>query len=365
MEGEDLTDYSYKISKRYDRINTEYIKLIAKQIKEIGKITPSNIFRLQQMAKFNDNIKKINDMIILANGITLKELYKVYEKSGLDEYSKTKYLYAAKGLEQPEFESNYLVQSQIGGIRELTKGTFENLSLTTAMSQSYKELVDLSIQSVLEGVADYNTAIRDAFSKTVEQGIYLTYKSGYKRRLDSAIRMNIIDGVKQVNNAVRLETAKQYGSDGVEISAHALCAEDHIPIQGKQYTTEKFNKINLQLRRHISTCNCKHYLKPIIMGISTPTYTQDELEYFKSNSEKTVDINGIQMTKYQASQQMRKVETAIRKQKDLYIAAETAGDEVLQSKSQKKIKSLQKIYKNISDKSGLNMKPERLFVDGY
>lgn len=365
MEGDKLTDYSYKLSERYSKINTKYIELIAKQIKYIGRITPSNVFRLEQMAKFNENVKKINDMIMIANGITLKELYEIYDKSGFEEYKKTNHLYMARHIEQPKFENNYFIQSQIGAIRELTKGTFDNLSLTTAMSQSYKDLVDLSVQSVLEGVSDYNSEIRGALEKTVLQGASIQYRSGYRRRLDSAVRMNIIDGVKQVNNAVRVETGKQYGSDGVEISAHALCAEDHIPVQGKQYSNAQFIFINQQLKRHISTCNCKHFIKPIILGISTSTYTDDELEDFKTNSEKSVDINGVTMTKYQASQQMRKIETEIRKQKDLYIAAKNLDDDVLKAKSKKKITSLQLLYKDVSNKAGLSMQPERLFVSGY
>ena len=57
------------------------------------------------------------------------------------------------------------------------------------------------------------------------------------------------------------------------------------------------------------------------------------------------------MTKYQASQQMRKIETEIRKQKDLYIAAKNLDDDVLKAKSKKKIKSLQLLYQKMGQKS--------------
>ena len=81
----------------------------------------------------------------------------------------------------------------------------------------------------------------------------ITYASGRTRRLDSACRMNILEGVRQVNNGIRKEMGNQYGADGVEIDAHGLCAEDHLPYQGKQYTIKAYEKLNNKLKRPIGT----------------------------------------------------------------------------------------------------------------
>ena len=75
----DLTDYAYIVSARFDAINTHYIKLMAKQIKEIGKLSPSNLFRLQQMSKMQQNIDSIEYMLAQETGKTLDELDKVLE----------------------------------------------------------------------------------------------------------------------------------------------------------------------------------------------------------------------------------------------------------------------------------------------
>ena len=37
------------------------------------------------------------------------------------------------------------------------------------------------------------------------------------------------------------------GANGVEIDAHMLCAEDHLPYQGGQYSNEEFESIQNDL----------------------------------------------------------------------------------------------------------------------
>ena len=77
----DLTDYAYIVSARFDAINTHYIKLMAKQIKEIGKLSPSNLFRLQQIAKMEQNIDSVEYLLAQETGKTLDELDKVSDLS--------------------------------------------------------------------------------------------------------------------------------------------------------------------------------------------------------------------------------------------------------------------------------------------
>lgn len=64
MVNEDLfTDYSYLVSARFEAINTHYLKLMGKQIKEIGKLNPSSLRKLEQMNKMGYNISEINRIL--------------------------------------------------------------------------------------------------------------------------------------------------------------------------------------------------------------------------------------------------------------------------------------------------------------
>lgn len=369
----DLTDYAYIVSARFDAINTHYIKLMAKQIKEIGKLSPSNLFRLQQMSKMQQNIDSIEYMLAQETGKTLDELDKVLELSGLSVYKDAYDLYVAHNRIQVPFKQNQNMMNYIRSVQSLTHNTFMNMSNTTVIFEPYRNLVDVAIDAVTNGIDSYNNIIRKQLTDSTlqsnlryaDEGLKVTYASGLTRRLDSAVRMNVLEGVRQVNNGIREKAGEEFGADGVEVSAHALCARDHIDIQGRQFSKKEFEMRNEELRRHISTCNCKHYTFPIILGISKPTYTDKELKQYKANSEKPVNINGREMTKYQATQAQRNMETAIRKQKDKYIFADTMGDTKMAEKIKNNINQLQSQYNSISQQAGLSPKMDRTYVPGY
>lgn len=369
----DLTDYAYIVSARFDAINTHYIKLMAKQIKEIGKLSPSNLFRLQQMSKMQQNIDSIEYMLAQETGKTLDELDKVLELSGLSVYKDAYELYVAHNRIQVPFKQNQNMMNYIRSVQSLTHNTFMNMSNTTVIFEPYRNLVDVAIDAVTNGIDSYNNIIRKQLTDSTlqsnlryaDEGLKVTYASGLTRRLDSAVRMNVLEGVRRVNNGIREKTGEEFGADGVEVSAHVLCARDHIDIQGKQFSKKEFELRNEELRRHISTCNCKHYTFPIILGVSKPTYTDKELKQYKANSEKPVNINGKEMTKYQATQAQRNMETAIRKQKDKYIFADTMGDTKMAEKIKNNINQLQSQYNSISKQAGLSPKMDRTYVPGY
>ena len=246
-----LTDYSYIVAARFEAINTHYIKLMAKQIKEIGQLSPSNIYRLQQMTKMQQNIDTINYLLAQETGRTLEELYQIYDMSGMSLYGDTYNLYTARGISQVPFEQNTTIQQYLESMKQLTANTFVNLSNTTALYEPYRHLVDTAIDAVVNGVSSYDELIRTQLTDTslsplvrnADEGLRITYASGLTRRLDSAVRMNVLDGVREVNNGIREQVGKEFGADGVEVTAHALCAADHIDIQGRQFSKEEFARV--------------------------------------------------------------------------------------------------------------------------
>lgn len=379
-----LTEYSYIVSARFEAINTRYIKLMARQIKEIGKLTPSNIKRLEQMSKMSTNIAEINDLLVKESNITLNELYKVYDMSGMSIYQDAEKLYKSNGKTQISFEQNTRIQSHLESMKMLTKGSFSNLSNTTTIYEGYRQLVDMAINAIESGTDNYQSVIDNiltnpdlsSLTRGVDGGLRVQYASGYTRRLDSAVRMNILGGLRQVNNGVNEIAGKEFGADGVEITAHALCAEDHLPVQGRQFAKgparevngifyPSFEQMNSQLRRKISTWNCKHSTRVILLGISEPSYTEAELEQYKNLSTQKVKIGDKEVTRYQASQMMRNLETEMRYAKDKIIFAEDAGFPNIQSKAEQRLTDLRKRYNYVSNQANLQQQLDRTYVPGF
>lgn len=156
------------------------------------------------------------------------------------------------------------------------------------------------------------------------------------------------------------------GCDGWEISAHSASAPDHEPIQGKQYSDAAFEKLNTSLVRRIGTLNCGHAAFPIIMGVSSPQYTDAELEEMRQDNEKGVDYDGRHFTKYEATQRQRKLERSIRKQKRRILAAEqNPNDKERLQQARIKYQVLDQEYKRFSKAAGLRLQHERMEMAGF
>ena len=177
--------------------------------------------------------------------------------------------------------------------------------------------------------------------------------------------MNVLDGVRHLNQSIMEEVGRQFGANGVEIDAHMLCAEDHLPYQGQQFTNEEFEQIQDSLDRPFGEWNCRHTWAPIIVGISPRAYTDEDIEKFARYSTEEVEIDGRTMTRYEWSRVMRRMETAIREKKDTATLAAAAGDSALRRECQGSINAMVKAYEQLSDWTGLGPDFRRTYVAGF
>ena len=363
LSQQELTDTAYEISKRFDKVNTMYIELMAEQVKAIGKLDQDNMHRLYQMTRMGNNIDEINAELSKQTGLALEDIYALYDKSAGEIYKDVAYLYKAGNVEQVPFSKNIILQNYINSVKQLTRGTFVNMANTTVISNSYRSVIDYAIDAVATGVDDYQSVMKKMLLDNARNGARVQYASGYTRRLDSACRMNILEGVRQVNIGIRRECGKQYGADGVEIDAHGLCASDHLQYQGRQYSIEKYNEINSNLARQIGTCNCQHTISYIILGVSPPSYSSKELKDIEDYSNQKITIRDKEVTRYEASQLMRNAETQMRYKQDEIVALQNAGFDY--AKQEEQLKSMKSNYYYISKRAGLQPRYDRASVSGY
>ena len=191
------------------------------------------------------------------------------------------------------------------------------------------------------------------------------YSSGYNRRIDSSVRQNVLTGIRQVNLEVQKQVGREYGANGIEISAHSPCAEDHLSIQGKQFSNKEFKKLNASLERPIGEYNCRHFVFSIVLGVNQPSYSDKMLNQMNKESQSIIEYEGNKYTKYEATQVQRKLETAIRKEKDRQIIARASGDKDGVSIAQSNISTLTSKYNDFSKNAGLDTYKNRLSVSGY
>ena len=361
-----------------EEINIGIARIIAERIKAIGELTPSDIKKLTNAVEFlGADFKKITKLIEKQSEQGQKAVTEALKQAakGSDEFAEL--FYAAKGLSPRTYQSDVYLHKLVSAIANQTGAQFTNLSQTLAykingqtlpLRQMYTRAIDKAIYEVQSGTLDYHTAMRKTVRELSDNMRYVHWESGHTRRLDSHIRQNVIDGVKQLQTEMLDYHGDQFKSDGVELSAHAICAPDHLAVQGRQFSDEEFDLMQSGLDfkdvngneypgfpRPIGQWNCRHLRFPIIIGVSQPAHTEEQLQEYAQNSRE----------KYDLTQKQRAMETKLRQLKMERLAYSTAGDELEAKRIQKKINAQQTIYRRFSEKHGLLYDTRRSSVEGY
>ena len=157
-----------------------------------------------------------------------------------------KQFYKYRGIDFIPYSKDLALKNQVRSIGRLTADTYLNIANTTGIGflfegldgqvsfkniqQSYYDVIDRAIISISQGKETYYSEMRRIMKQLGNSGLVL-YQSGRTRRLDSAVRMNMLDGIRQVSIETSRRFGAEYGADGVEISVHLNPAPDHEDIQ--------------------------------------------------------------------------------------------------------------------------------------
>ena len=371
---------------RYNKYNTKVLEKLGEAIKKFDGVSPSVAHKIAQELKYGADIDDLLADLSELSGKSIKDIEEAFDLVAEENVAFAEVYAKAKNKEFVNYKDNEELKNLVKGIAGETNATFKNISNSKAigfvlkdengnkifknLKQTYNDLIDEAVFNVTTGVSDYQSAMRGVIKQLANSGVKIheekvDYPSGYNLRIDSAVRQNVLTGIRQVNITTQKIVGRQFGADGVEISAHSPCAEDHLYIQGKQYSNAEFKKLNSSLERPIGEYNCRHFVFSIVLGVNQPSYSDKMLNQMNRESQSIIEYEGKKYTAYEATQVQRKLETAIRKQKDQQIIARASGNKELVSQSQNKISQLTSKYNDFSNKAGLDTYKNRLSVSGY
>lgn len=384
--------------KRFQNYNTKVLEELGNVIKQFKNLTSSQAYKLAQQLKYNTTVKQLLNELSEISGLSIEDLKKVLEKVAKENISFAETYYKAKGLEAPIYESNKALQRLVNSVYKTSGSEFKNIAKSTGfrlldsngnpllldIDKTYKEVIDRCVINISQGKETYQQAMRNTLRQLSDSGVRkIEYESGYSRRLDTSVRQNILDSVRQVSNESQQLFGKEFNSDGVEISVHQIPAPDHELVQGRQFSNKEFENFQNDRkavdytgmvfepefeghdRRSISEYNCYHYIFSIVLGVSKPQYSDKQLQEIIDNKNKTFEFDGKTYNMYEGTQLQRKIETAIRQEKDTQILARASGDEEQVLKSQLRITQLNTKYKQLSQVSGLPTQKQRMSVSSY
>ncbi len=388
-----------RIYQRLNNINTEYLESIGKVIKDIGELRPSDVHKLQRMYEYGSDVDTITQKLAKASEKNIEEIYEIFDIVAKENYNYARPFYEAKGKTFIPYEENENLKGYVKSLAKQTVNEYVNLTqhtafaifsdkngksiaplfsanknkVATSLSDTYTKVIDYAVTKVQTGVTDYNSAIREVVNSLADSGIRtVDYATGYSRRLDTAVRQNVLWGIKQCNQNSADFVGEEFGADGYEISYHSHPRPSHADMGGKSYAIGKARTVNgifypsfSDVEELLQEYNCLHFKFPILLGISQPAIDKKELEQLKMDDKQTFEFEDKEYTKYEASQLQRKIETEIRHQKDRAIIAKAAGERETQEAAQLRINLLASKYSKLSKASGLPTKMERMQVKGF
>ena len=382
---------------RQEAINDYVLSKIAVGVREIGELSPSEVNRMKLLVSMGADIRQMNARLAELSNVQVKDIKSLIKTVAVRTNIDAKPLYDYRHKSFIPYEKNSKLQSFVKLVGDRTADTYKNISKSKAtgfvirdlahpgirkfynIDDAYKSVIDEAIQATQSGI-DYRTAMRRTLRQLADSGIRrLSWDSGYTQRVDTAVRRNILEGVRAIQQATEDAIGEEIGADGKELSVHINCALDHEPFQGHQLTNENWDKlqnsedfedINGQkfkgVERIIGLWNCRHIAKSIIVGVTKPLYTPEELQEFIDDNHKGYVLpDGKHITMYECTQLQRQMETRIRYAKDEQIALQESGDIEGARVAQQKVKRLNQQYKNFSKSCGLPIHKDRISVVNY
>ena len=367
---------------------TGTLERIGKRIKKYGKLSLADVKSINNIAVVKQDMDAITKELARVTGLNISQIEQMYGDLLTEQHLSNQPLYDYRGKKFVPFAENRELQAIVKAYSKTTAETMVNLSKIGAsnlgmldgngkfvpLQKMYTDVLDKAVMQVSTGATDFHTAMRDTIIQMGGSGIRVNYGSGVTRRLDTAVRQAMLYGAKQCSIEYNEMIGQELGCDGIEIDYHSNPRPSHEEMQGQQYSINGKKTINGVTYEDayekgidgegglLNDYGCLHYKTPIILGISEPRYSPEELQRLKEQDAKTYEIDGKTVTGYEATQMQRRLETAVRNEKTTRDLAKASGDNALVKRCNERIKAYQSKYNEISEITGIQGDKKRMSV---
>ena len=332
---------------------------IVRRVRGTGAITSTaeyQIYRAEQLGLAEKEIKKaiseqlqVSDTVIDALFEDMADLTAEFEDNG---------------------QLRQLVEAYSTVSRRAAAEDFDNLwapgpdGKLYTVKEAYSKIMDFAYMQTATGALDYQTAIRRSLKELLQRGIRTIPRgNGHSMRIEFAVRQYVINRMGEMHNAISQMNYETIGADGWEISAHAAPAPDHAPYQGHQYSAEEYEQINDSLERKFGWWGCMHTVYPILLGISPPAYSDEQLQRYLDENEAGVTYEGQHYTLYEAKARKRQLESLLTSKKYDVMAAE--GDPAWLRTEQLRLSRIRQEYNRFCQATGQTPEPWRTMAAEY
>ena len=354
-----------KLLSLYQELENFILRDITRRLLSAGEMTATAdrlIWKLQQMGQSQAAIEK---KLQTLTGLTRKELRSLLQDAVLTSWEDDRATLGQLGIELSNPLKNAAVIRVMDAEFKKSLGELTNLTRTT-MNQSQIDLINMLDEAdlrVAAGVQSYSAAVCDILDRYARKGIEVSYPTGTKRTLESAIRMVVVTSMNQTAAQITNQYIVEGGVEYVLVSAHPNARtgqkgqpafSSHMDWQGLPYKIvgsepgfpnleEKTGyRIDPKTGRgtvtHITALhgvNCRHGHRPWAKELKNP-WRDSEGNLLDGNGNR-LDDETVKKN-YQLSQKQRAMERSLRawkrklivKEQEIAGVAETDVKDILQ-----------------------------------
>ena len=305
------------------------------------------------------------------SGYTEKELRLIFKRAGFESIKDDAAIIGKLGLEVPELATSDVLTGAVNAVFARTNVVLQNLTRSIAYQSemAFIAAADDAYLAVSTGTLGIDQAIKQGVLKLADQGVRVLTNTGRVEQADVAIKRNVWTGINQATGDMTLAMAAEAGTDLVEVSAHPGARNkgygpmNHASWQGKVYSISgndpKYQPLiettGYGTGPGLLGYNCRHSLFLFFEGYEKPAYTQAELNRVNNTQ---VTYNGKQMDLYEATQQQRYFERAVRDWKRKQAMFEAAGLGEEHAMAGVKIQDWQARLRDFTKQTGLERRME-------
>ena len=132
-----------RLIERIESGNTFILNEIGKAVKEIGELTPTQAYQLQQMIKYGASYQTILERLSKITNLNTKEIDEIYSLYAQKDYNFARKFYEYRNIPYVPFNQLEPLKREVQAISNLTKGEYTNLSNTSALGFTIKDLAIL------------------------------------------------------------------------------------------------------------------------------------------------------------------------------------------------------------------------------
>lgn len=384
---EKLEEYAHKIYARYEYFNNYTLETIARRIKATGKLSAHDQQALKNITDITGDMKAITKKLAEITRMNVSDIEKLYTQVVSDGVNTYKPLYNFRDMKFVPFEENDFAQQLVRNWARETVGTMLNLSQTKALcfdkldfdgnvigsiplKGAFEQAISEAVQAISRGTVDFNTAMAKTVERLGGSGVKVAYGSGVNRSLSAMIRQNLLYGAKQAAQSYDQHVGDLLNCDGFEVDAHAGCRPTHEFMQGQMYSYDGEKTVDgvtyedgTKALTALKDYGCLHFKTDVILGVSSPRYSPEELERIHRETTELIEYNGKKKTLYEWKQTQRGLERAIRMERQKAEMFKAAGMKTKAQECATKAVVFRAKYDDMcSQIKGMSPRPERMKI---